>query len=279
MKAKYWLIGGISSIAFGCFLSVSYQFFLPKNSSPEFFDSSTARADHFWILTLSSVGLLVGSIALIVGASLVAFQKSSRDRWHRWYRLLAAGFLLSIIWAIVGASVQTFTGDVLFWLGYQKPVISRYSELEPLLQANNWKAADEETSFRIKAVSKTLMSDGKTNPTLSSFSHLPCADFQAIDRLWVKYSSDRFGFSVQRRIYENINVPTRDVLKRNVPKRDSLPSLGEGFEKMQIFLKEVELDDAIGALPSIGIRLSTPTSDSWLFAAEESMRRQKWCGF
>ncbi len=31
MKAKYWLIGGISSIAFGFFLNVSYQSFLSKN--------------------------------------------------------------------------------------------------------------------------------------------------------------------------------------------------------------------------------------------------------
>jgi hypothetical protein len=267
MKAKYWLIGGISSIAFGCFLSVSYLYFLSKN--PDFFGSSTAQAYHFWILALASVGLLGGFIALIVGASLVAFQKSSYDRWHRWYRLLAAGFLLSIIWAIVGASVQTFTGDVLYWLGYQKPVISNYRELEQLFQANNWKAADELTSLRIKAISKTLMSDGKTAPTLSTFSHLPCADFQTIDQLWVKYSSDRFGFSVQRRIYEKLDVPPSNPF--NPP--------ADRFELMKSFLKEVERDDAIGSRPSIGIKLSTPIDNSWLFAAEESMKRQKWCGF
>jgi len=265
MKAKYWLLGGISSIAFGLFLNVSYQSFLSKNFPTGSFDFSTAQAYNFWIFTL----FLVGLIALIIGASLVAFQKSSRDRWHRWYKLLAAGFLLSIIWAIVGASVQTFMGDVLFWLGYQKPVISNYSQLEQLLQANNWKEANELTSLRIRAVSKTRISDGSVYPTISSFSHLPCADFQAIDQLWVKYSSDRFGFSVQRRIYENLNVPPSNPL--NPP--------ADRFDIMKSFLKEVERDDAIGSLPSIGIRLSTPISNSWLFAAEESMKRQKWCGF
>ncbi|MCA6579975.1 MAG: hypothetical protein IM560_21700 [Pseudanabaena sp. M085S1SP2A07QC] len=89
MKAKYWLLGGISSIAFGFFLNVSYQSFLSKNFPTGSFDFSTAQAYNFWIFTL----FLVGLIALIIGASLVAFQKSSRDRWHRWYKLLAAGFL------------------------------------------------------------------------------------------------------------------------------------------------------------------------------------------
>ncbi len=31
---------------------------------------------------------------------------------------------------------------------------------------------------------------------------LPCEDLRTIDRLWVKYSSGRFGFSVQSRIYK-----------------------------------------------------------------------------
>lgn len=272
MKEKYWLIGGISSIAFVYFLNLSYQSFLSKNFSAASFDFATAQAYQFWIFTLSSVG----SIATIVGAILVAFQKSSRNRWHSWYRLLAAGFLLSVIWAIVGASVQTLTGDVLFWLGYQKPAISNYSPLEQLLQANNWREADGQTSSIIREISATRIVD----PKISSFSRLPCADFQTIDRLWVKYSSGRFGFSVQRRIYENINVP----------KSNSSTPLDDKLERMELFLKEVKLDgmmskpkfsrdDAIGVLPSLGIWLSTPVSQIRPFAAEESMERQKWCGF
>jgi len=32
----------------------------------------------------------------------------------------------------------------------------------------------------------------------------PCEDLRTIDQLWVKYSNGRFGFSVQKRIYESL---------------------------------------------------------------------------
>jgi hypothetical protein len=36
----------------------------------------------------------------------------------------------------------------------------------------------------------------------SDFEKFPCADLRTIDRLWTHYSDGRFGFSVQKRIYE-----------------------------------------------------------------------------
>lgn len=136
MKAKYWLIGGISSIALAYFLNHYYQSFLSKNFSADSFDFATAQNYEYWIETLSSLGW----IALIIGAILVVSQKSAR-RWHRWYRLAAAGILASVVWSIVGVYVQTFTGDVLFGLGYQKPSNLGSSRLEQLFQANNWEGA------------------------------------------------------------------------------------------------------------------------------------------
>jgi serine/threonine-protein kinase len=32
----------------------------------------------------------------------------------------------------------------------------------------------------------------------------PCEDLRTIDQLWVKYSNGRFGFSVQKRIYQSL---------------------------------------------------------------------------
>ena len=32
----------------------------------------------------------------------------------------------------------------------------------------------------------------------------PCEDLRTIDKLWVKYSNRRFGFSVQKRIYQSL---------------------------------------------------------------------------
>ncbi|HLO51792.1 MAG TPA: GUN4 domain-containing protein [Kamptonema sp.] len=33
---------------------------------------------------------------------------------------------------------------------------------------------------------------------------LPCTDLRTIDRLWLERSKGRFGFSVQKRIYEEV---------------------------------------------------------------------------
>lgn len=37
----------------------------------------------------------------------------------------------------------------------------------------------------------------------------PCQDLRNIDRLWVKYSHGRFGFSVQKNIWQECGSPTR----------------------------------------------------------------------
>ncbi|MFM6307858.1 MAG: GUN4 domain-containing protein, partial [Dolichospermum sp.] len=39
---------------------------------------------------------------------------------------------------------------------------------------------------------------------VESFDNFPCADLRTIDQLWVKYSDGRFGFSVQKRIYQGL---------------------------------------------------------------------------
>lgn len=74
-----------------------------------------------------------------------------------------------------------------------------YTRLRDLLARKKWKLADEETRAALcQAVGKPprgyLFEDDLAN--------LPCEDLQTIDRLWVKYSDARFGFSVQARIYE-----------------------------------------------------------------------------
>ncbi|MGF1524644.1 MAG: GUN4 domain-containing protein [Leptolyngbyaceae cyanobacterium] len=73
-----------------------------------------------------------------------------------------------------------------------------YTHLRDLLRAEDWKAADRETyEVMIRAVGKEpgqyFISDELLN--------FPCADLLTIDRLWVKYSKGKFGFSVQKQIY------------------------------------------------------------------------------
>lgn len=73
-----------------------------------------------------------------------------------------------------------------------------YSRLRNLLEAGEWRAADEETyNVMIQTVGKES-GDYFTDQDLLTF---PCTDLKTIDSLWVHYSGGKWGFSVQKRIY------------------------------------------------------------------------------
>lgn len=77
-----------------------------------------------------------------------------------------------------------------------------YTRLRDLLAAGKWKEADQETlAVMVKAAGQE-----KENWRLNveSIETFPCTDLRTIDRLWVKYSDGRFGFSVQKRIWESV---------------------------------------------------------------------------
>lgn len=84
---------------------------------------------------------------------------------------------------------------------------ANYTKLEQLLAARKWKEADEET------YNKMLEVGGKQQQghlfrgeliVIKNLENFSCPDFRAMERLWVKYSNGRFGFSVQKRIYQNL---------------------------------------------------------------------------
>lgn len=76
-----------------------------------------------------------------------------------------------------------------------------YNVLETLLQNQSWRKADEETQrLMLKAINKK--DAGYIDR--SAMNTFPCRDLQTIDQLWVKYSNGKFGFSVQKRIYQSL---------------------------------------------------------------------------
>jgi S1-C subfamily serine protease len=76
-----------------------------------------------------------------------------------------------------------------------------YTKLEQLLAAGQWKAADEETANKMFEVAGRQQEGWLRLEDIEKFS---CPDLREMDRLWVKYSNGRFGFSVQKRIYQNL---------------------------------------------------------------------------
>ena len=76
-----------------------------------------------------------------------------------------------------------------------------YRNLRDLLAAGKWKEADEETA---KVMCKVAGREKEGWLDVEHIDKFPCEDLRTIDQLWVKYSNGRFGFSVQKRIYQSL---------------------------------------------------------------------------
>lgn len=80
-----------------------------------------------------------------------------------------------------------------------------YSTLESLMQAGDWRGADEET-FQIMLQVANREEEGWLDT--ESLENFPCEVLQRLDDLWVQYSDGKFGFSVQTRIWQEVGSPT-----------------------------------------------------------------------
>ncbi|ELR97271.1 serine/threonine protein kinase [Gloeocapsa sp. PCC 73106] len=76
-----------------------------------------------------------------------------------------------------------------------------YNQLKTLLTARKYKEADEETYRLILSVCHRQQEGWLRNEDLMTF---PCTDLNTIDQLWIEHSRRRFGFSIQKRIYQNL---------------------------------------------------------------------------
>ncbi len=78
-----------------------------------------------------------------------------------------------------------------------------YTKLEELLAGGNWEQADRETARKSEEADRKTaakMLEGQEAKSIEKF----CPELERMDRLWVKYSNGRFGFSVQKRIYQTV---------------------------------------------------------------------------
>jgi len=80
----------------------------------------------------------------------------------------------------------------------EERVPARYHKLRDLLAAGEWKEADQETALVMLQVAGREKERWFREEDIENF---PCEDLRSIDKLWVKYSNGRFGFSVQKCIW------------------------------------------------------------------------------
>ncbi|MBD2016519.1 GUN4 domain-containing protein [Microcoleus sp. FACHB-53] len=82
-----------------------------------------------------------------------------------------------------------------------------YRRLQEFLAAGEWQKADRETEVVMLKVSGREQEGWLTESDMEVF---PCQALHTIDELWVKYSNERFGFSVQKRIWMEIENSIQD---------------------------------------------------------------------
>ena len=81
-----------------------------------------------------------------------------------------------------------------------------YTKLRNLLRENKWSEADIHTYQLIKQVVKSAKLQNKhIFIELKTIAEFSCPDIRTVDYLWKKYSKNKFGFSPQQKIWQNVN--------------------------------------------------------------------------
>ncbi|HIK28781.1 MAG: GUN4 domain-containing protein [Oscillatoriaceae bacterium SKW80] len=75
-----------------------------------------------------------------------------------------------------------------------------YATLKRYLKKKQWREAEQETARLMKEVIQKVTNSTEINR--SAINLFPCVDLNTIDLLWRKHSDGRFGFSVQKEIYQ-----------------------------------------------------------------------------
>ncbi|MGD1874786.1 MAG: GUN4 domain-containing protein [Mastigocoleus sp.] len=121
--------------------------------------------------------------------------------------------------------------------------IVRYQPLRDMLAAEKWEEADTETI--------RLIADIAGHSDLEDFrpaevQHFPCVQLQVIDNLWLTYSNQRFGFSIQARIYQEVGGDLESTIEQN---SDIIQKWGErlGWRENNRWKKCDELDWTLNA--------------------------------
>jgi hypothetical protein len=93
--------------------------------------------------------------------------------------------------------------------------VSLYQQLETYLKNSQWKEGDQETNRLMLQIAGKEADQWLSQEDIQNF---PCEDLRAIDKLWVDYSKDKFGFSVQKKVWMDCGgIPEQcdfDVYKR-----------------------------------------------------------------
>ena len=131
-----------------------------------------------------------------------------------------------------------------------------YTKLRDLLAAEAWKEADEETA-RVMLEATNRSGDGWLRA--SDIDDFTWVDLRTINQLWLHYSDGRFGFSVQKKIYESLGGMREYNEKVWVSFSDCIGWRKRG-KWLNFKLLTYGLEAPVGHLPSIALYPNRYTS-------------------
>lgn len=92
--------------------------------------------------------------------------------------------------------------------------VDRYQRLQALLLQGDLREADQETLRVIMQEAAQSEREGLTPDQVKQF---PCSVLQVIDRLWTQHTDQRFGFSVQLAIYQEVGGSLSTAISQDLP--------------------------------------------------------------
>ena len=169
------------------------------------------------------------------------------------------GFLKTAGIAVGGLVLVLMTQQI---FGNQEARQIDYTELETLLKAQDFRAADEETERVMLAVANRESEGWLRTEDAEKF---PCKELRSIDKLWLKYSGGKFGISVQQQIYQSL-AGTKEFNEYNW---DVWRSMGNrvGWRRKGNWLAYTDLNFSrtapLGQLPYLYDAIHSMAGDRW----------------
>ena len=110
---------------------------------------------------------------------------------------------------VITASSAVYSENFLRVVRVEIP--NRYQALLNYLAYGRWREADQETAKVMLEVAGL-----KEHSILfySDLQRIPCEDLRIINQLWLKFSGERFGFSVQMKIYYSLGAKKKETVYR-----------------------------------------------------------------
>lgn len=154
---------------------------------------------------LETFGIVIATIAAAAGVS---------QAWTAWktYQQQEAQQSVpqnspSLVYVTPSSPVPVVTPSSPAGASLASEVDANYTTLQNLLKARRYKEADKETNRMMLFVARREKQGWLESRAINSF---PCQDLRTIDQLWSQNSNGRFGFSIQRQIYNQVG---KDWLK------------------------------------------------------------------